>query len=149
MLPEIGGSELLLIAAIALIVVGPQDLPVLMRKIGKALGRLRIMAGELRTSFDEMARQSELEDLRKEVEAMRSERFDPVRMTEEHLDREPFAMRPHDQSPERPAFDAVAAHEANLADYSDEQGLAQTPVARPASNDEPTLFDLPPPETRP
>lgn len=71
MLPQIGSSELLLIAVIALIVVGPKDLPILLRKVGQFIARLRGMANDFRTSFDDMARQSELEDLRREVAAMR------------------------------------------------------------------------------
>lgn len=71
MLPEIGATELLVIAAVALIVVGPKDLPVLLRKLGQFMARLRSMAADFRSSFDEMARQSELDDLRKEVDAMR------------------------------------------------------------------------------
>ena len=72
MLPEIGASELLVIAIVALIVVGPKDLPVLLRKLGQWVAKMRGMANEFRASFDEMARQSELDELRKEVEAMRS-----------------------------------------------------------------------------
>lgn len=72
MLPDIGATELLVIAAVALIVVGPKDLPILLRKLGQWVAKMRGMANEFRASFDEMARQSELDDLRKEVEAMRS-----------------------------------------------------------------------------
>jgi sec-independent protein translocase protein TatB len=80
MLPDIGGTELLVIAAVALIVVGPKDLPVLLRKLGQFVGKMRGMAAEFRSSFDEMARQSELDDLRKEVEAMRSGQYaNPLR----------------------------------------------------------------------
>ena len=71
MLPDVGGLELLVIAAVALIVVGPKDLPVMMRKLGQFTAKIRGMANEFRASFDEMARQSELDELRKEVEAMR------------------------------------------------------------------------------
>ena len=71
MLPDIGGTELLVIAAVALIVVGPKDLPVLLRKLGQFVAKIRGMANEFRASFDEMARQSELDELRKEVQAMR------------------------------------------------------------------------------
>lgn len=71
MLPQIGSTELLVIAMLALIVIGPKDLPVMLRKLGQWVGRLRGMANEFRSSFDEMARQSELDDLRKEVAAMR------------------------------------------------------------------------------
>ena len=75
MLPDIGGTELLVIAAVALIVVGPKDLPMLLRKLGQFVGKMRGMASEFRASFDEMARQSELDDLRREVEAMRSGQY--------------------------------------------------------------------------
>ena len=70
--PGIGGLEILVIGLLALIVVGPKDLPLLMRKVGKAVGKARSMANEFRSSFDEMARQSELDELRKEVEALRT-----------------------------------------------------------------------------
>ena len=70
--PGIGGLEYLLIAAVALIVVGPERLPGLLRKLGQMIGKARRMADEFRSSFDEMARQSELDDLRKEVEALRT-----------------------------------------------------------------------------
>ena len=75
MLPDIGGTELLVIAAVALIVVGPKDLPVLLRKLGQFVGKIRGMANEFRASFDEMARQSELDELRKEVQAMREGQY--------------------------------------------------------------------------
>lgn len=75
MLPEVGATEYLVIAIVALIVIGPKDLPVLMRRMGQFVAKLRGMANEFRASFDEMARQSELDDLRKEVEAMRRGQF--------------------------------------------------------------------------
>ncbi len=79
MLPEIGATELLVIAAVALIVVGPKDLPLLLRKLGQWMAKARGMANEFRASFDEMARQSELDELRKEVQALRTGQFmDPL-----------------------------------------------------------------------
>ncbi len=75
MFQEVGGVELLIIAAVALIVVGPKDLPVLLRKLGQVVGKVRGMAAEFRASFDEMARQSELDELRREVEAMRAGQY--------------------------------------------------------------------------
>src|SRR6185437_4354793 len=71
MLPEGRWLEFLLAAVVALIIVGPKDLPVLLRRLGQFMARVRAMASEFRASFDEMARQSELDELRKEVEAMR------------------------------------------------------------------------------
>jgi sec-independent protein translocase protein TatB len=73
MFPENRLLELLIIGAVALIVVGPKDLPILLRRVGQWMGRMRAMAAEFRASFDELARQSELDELRKEVEAMRND----------------------------------------------------------------------------
>ena len=70
--PGIGGGEYLVIAIVALLVVGPERLPLLLRKLGKMVAKARGMASEFRSSFDEMARQSELDELRKEVEALRT-----------------------------------------------------------------------------
>jgi sec-independent protein translocase protein TatB len=86
MLPEVGGLEWLIIAIVALIVVGPKDLPVMMRRLGEFLAKLRNMASEFRASFDEMARQSELDDLRKEVEAMRRGQFLDMSTQTEHIE---------------------------------------------------------------
>ena len=52
--------------------VGPKDLPLLLRKLGQWMAKARGMANEFRSSFDEMARQSELDELRKEVQALRT-----------------------------------------------------------------------------
>jgi sec-independent protein translocase protein TatB len=73
MFPENRLLEILIIGAVALIVVGPKDLPILLRRVGQWMGRMRAMAAEFRASFDELARQSELDELRKEVEAMRGD----------------------------------------------------------------------------
>jgi len=78
MVPGVGGGELILIAVVALVVVGPKDLPKLLRQTGKFVGKMRRMADEFKTSFDDMARQSELDDLRKEVEALRSGQSMPL-----------------------------------------------------------------------
>jgi sec-independent protein translocase protein TatB len=67
-------SHILIFLIVALVVVGPKDLPRLMRIIGQWTGKARQMANEFRRSFDDMARQSELEELRKEIENLRNER---------------------------------------------------------------------------
>ncbi len=67
MVPGIGGSEIVVIAVVALIVVGPKDLPKMLRQLGRFVGKMRAMADEFKSSFDDMARQTELDDLRKEV----------------------------------------------------------------------------------
>jgi len=72
MFDSIGFQELVVIGIIALMVVGPKELPLLMRKAGQWSARLRGMAADFRANFDEMARQAELDELRKEVEALRN-----------------------------------------------------------------------------
>jgi sec-independent protein translocase protein TatB len=77
MFPEDRFVEILIIGALALIVIGPKDLPVLMRKLGRYMGKMRAMAAEFRASFDELARQSELDELRREVDALRQSQTYP------------------------------------------------------------------------
>jgi sec-independent protein translocase protein TatB len=88
MLPEAGATELIFLAIVALIVVGPKDLPVLLRKVGQFTAKMRGLAAEFRSSFDELARQSELDELRKEVDALRTGQYvAPVRQQiEQHFD---------------------------------------------------------------
>jgi sec-independent protein translocase protein TatB len=74
MFPEGRLLDFLIVGAVALIVVGPKDLPMLMRKVGQFMAKVRGMAAEFRASFDELARQSELDELRKEVQALRTAR---------------------------------------------------------------------------
>jgi len=71
MLPGIGFSELVVLAVAALIVVGPKDLPLMMRRLGQFVGKGRAMAREFQAAFDDIARQSELEELRKEIEDLK------------------------------------------------------------------------------
>jgi sec-independent protein translocase protein TatB len=65
---------MLLVLVVALVVVGPKDLPKLMRKMGQWTAKARGMADQFRRSFDEMARQSELDELRKELDELRNSR---------------------------------------------------------------------------
>ena len=69
--PGIGGLEYVVIGIVALVVVGPERLPGMLRQLGKMVAKARGMANEFRASFEDMARQSELDELRKEVQALR------------------------------------------------------------------------------
>src|SRR6185369_4043859 len=64
-------QHLSIMLIVALVVVGPKDLPRLMNMAGKWAGKARTMAGEFRRSFDEMARESELAELRKEIDNLK------------------------------------------------------------------------------
>jgi len=71
---DFSGVHILILLIVALVVVGPKDLPRLMRIVGQWMGKARSMADQFRKSFDEMARQSELDELRKEIENLRNEK---------------------------------------------------------------------------
>ena len=73
MLPGIGFSELLLLGLAALIIVGPKDLPMMMRRVGQFVGKGRAMAREFQAAFEDIARQSELDELRKEIEDLKKD----------------------------------------------------------------------------
>ena len=65
----IDSPELLVIAVVALVVIGPKELPGMLRSWGKWMAQMRGMASEFRGHVDEMVRQSELDDVKKQLEA--------------------------------------------------------------------------------
>jgi sec-independent protein translocase protein TatB len=62
---DVAPTELLLVAVVALVVIGPKDLPKAMRFVGHWVGRARGVARHFRSGFDEMVRQAELEEMEK------------------------------------------------------------------------------------
>lgn len=90
--PGIGMPEIAVLLLLALIVVGPAELPRMMRTIGRLVNQARGMAKEFQRSFDEMGRESELGELRKEIEKLKSanpasEITDELRAAKEDLRR--------------------------------------------------------------
>ena len=69
---DLGWSELLLLAVLAIIVVGPKDLPRMMRTIGRHVAKARAMAQEFQRSFDEIAREADLDEFRREVATIKN-----------------------------------------------------------------------------
>lgn len=67
---DIGWSELLILGVVTLIFVGPKELPVFLRTIGRYMGMVRRQAAEFRAHFDEAMREAELDALKKDVESM-------------------------------------------------------------------------------
>jgi sec-independent protein translocase protein TatB len=65
---DIGWSEMAVIMLLALIIIGPKDLPRVARTIGQWVRKGRALAREFQTSLEDMARESELDDVRKEIE---------------------------------------------------------------------------------
>ncbi len=65
---DIAWSEMVLIGAVALVVIGPKDLPKALRTVGQTVARVRRMASEFQGQFNEAMREAELADLKKQVE---------------------------------------------------------------------------------
>lgn len=65
----IDSPELLVIAVVALIVIGPKELPGMLRSWGRWMAQMRGMAAEFRGHVDEMVRQSELDEVKKQLES--------------------------------------------------------------------------------
>lgn len=64
---DIGWSELVVIGVVALVVIGPKELPSTLRTIGKMTARARKVAGEFRAQFDEAMREADLDDVRQTI----------------------------------------------------------------------------------
>lgn len=65
---DISGGEFLVIGLVALIVIGPKELPGLLRTVGNSMGKLRRMAGDFRQQFDDAMREAEMADAQKKME---------------------------------------------------------------------------------
>jgi sec-independent protein translocase protein TatB len=80
---DIGWSELLLIAVVALVVIGPKELPGALRTLGQWMTKIRRMASEFQNQFQDAIREAELAELKKEVDEMAAKassytQFDPL-----------------------------------------------------------------------
>ena len=69
---DIGWSELLVVAIVAIVVVGPKDLPKLMRTVGFYVGKARRAAADFQRQFNEAIAESEADEVRKNLEAIRA-----------------------------------------------------------------------------
>src|SRR5436305_9665041 len=65
---DISWSELLVIAVVAIIVIGPKDLPRVLRSVGRWSGQVKRMARDFQNQFNEALREAELDSLKKDVE---------------------------------------------------------------------------------
>jgi sec-independent protein translocase protein TatB len=116
---DIAPSEFLLVAFVALIVIGPKDLPKAMRIVGYWVGKARGVARQFRTGFDNMVREAELEEMEKrwaaENERIMSEH--PTPATDEAA----------------PVMDHVPVEH-----HDGMPVMVEKPVVVPAANDHPT-----------
>ena len=133
---DIAWSEFMLIGAVALVVIGPKDLPKAMRTVGQAIGKIRRMASEFQGQFNDAMREAELHDLKKQVEDVGGSVSSSL-----NTDFKPIEM------PASTGLDDAALKEA-------EAKLAAIPLPEPLPPVEITLADMaapvePSPEAKP
>src|SRR6478672_6942324 len=75
---DIGWSELLVIAVVAIIVVGPRELPRLMRTFGHYVGKLRRMAADFQRQFEDAVRDTEIDEVRKAMQDLHAQASAPM-----------------------------------------------------------------------
>lgn len=100
---DIASTELLLVAVVALVVIGPKDLPKAMRLVGHWVGRARGVARHFRSGFDEMVRQAELEEMEKKWAA------ENARIMAEH----PAEPQPEEMTPLPPPMSSSSPAASN------------------------------------
>ncbi len=131
---DIGWSELVVIAVVALIAIGPKELPGVLRAVGNYMGKIRRMASEFQGQFQEAMREAEVADLKKSVDEMTESAsrsftdFDPIGSVRKEI--ESFTADPLADKP--PAPESVApepAMESAPEPVSTDAGLAQSALA--------------------
>ena len=96
---DIGWSELLVIGVVALIAIGPKELPGVLRAVGHWMGKIRRMASEFQGQFQEAMREAELADVKKQFDDMSSvtgdlTKFDPLADVQKDIERSVTAEPP-------------------------------------------------------
>ncbi len=81
---DIGWQELFLVAVVTILVVGPKELPRVLRSVTLGVRRIRAMASDFQSSVDDLAREADLDDLRKDLE--KSADFDLESELEDAID---------------------------------------------------------------
>ena len=116
---DIGPTELLLIVVVAIIVIGPKDLPLALRTAGRWMAKVRKVSGHFRTGLDAMVREAEMEEMEK------TWREQNAKIMAEHPQGGPFEMEPTGAYP--PPAQQPAAPPAS----------AEARAAEPAAEDPP------------
>ena len=116
---DIAPTELLLIAIVAIIVIGPKDLPLALRTAGRWIGKVRKVSGHFRSGIETMIREAEMEEMEKKW------REQNLQIMREHPAGGPVEMEPTGAYPAPPAPPEAAA-EARAAEPA--EGEPQLPL---------------------
>jgi sec-independent protein translocase protein TatB len=111
---DIGWGELIVIGIVALIAIGPKELPAALRTLGQWTTKIRRMASEFQNQFHEAMREAEMADLKKQVDSLTSG-FDPIETARREIesaveDKPPSALAAPSGSADAPRADAPSAH---------------------------------------
>jgi sec-independent protein translocase protein TatB len=130
-------DEMLVIAVVAVVVIGPKDLPLALRTVGRWTAKIRKVSGHFRSGIDTMIREAEMA----EMEEKWKEQNAAIMSAYPHSPPEPQALPPY-QSPAEPPIDPESGDAAILTPSSSKtESRARSAAARDA---EPTLpFPLP------
>jgi sec-independent protein translocase protein TatB len=109
---DVGWSELVVIAVVALVVIGPKELPGVLRSIGFWMGKVRRMASEFQGQFQEAMREAEMADLKKQVDDLGNTAtdltsYDPVADVKKDIE-SAFEDKPADIPTELPSSGTAA-----------------------------------------
>ena len=141
---DLGWQEFMLIALIALIVVGPKDLPRVIRAVSQGIRRVRGVAREFHSSLEEVAREAELDDIRKQARDLANEGLDESL----RKDLDPMGEIEHSiRDAQRQFNDANSAIGAAERDLKSDIAKAQEPAADAVG--EPTAPEQSAPEPAP
>ncbi|MGH6790723.1 MAG: Sec-independent protein translocase protein TatB [Pseudolabrys sp.] len=135
---DIGWGELVVIGIVALIAIGPKELPTVLRTIGQYMGKVRRMASEFQGQFQDAMREAEMADLKKHADDLNSTvsdlgNFDPLASAQKDLN-SAFEDKPQAPTTESPtgepaASEAATGEQATAQIASAETAAAQTGVA--------------------
>ncbi len=131
----IDSPELLVIAVVALVVIGPKELPGMLRSWGKWMAKARGMAAEFRGHVDEMVRQSELDEVKKQLESapgLDLQALDPTKQIKSVI-QEGMAEG------EKALAEAKSAFDNPLAEPESAPQIAAEPAVEPAPETAPTV----------
>ena len=116
---DIGAQELLLIAVVSILVIGPKDMPMAMRTVGRMVGKVRRVSAHFRSGIDAMIREAELEEMEKKWQEQNE------KIMREHPDgMPPGAGGEKVDPPQLPAGEADSGAEPPVAPASAESKLS-------------------------
>lgn len=147
---EVGWSEMLVIAIVMIVVVGPKDLPRMLRTFGRTTAKLRAMAGDFQKQFNEALQEAELDDVKKSVDTLRG--LNPAAEIRKQLN--PFEKAAADvrsglDTMMKPSTPTPAANVAQAAEPLKNGATEMPDIAGPTGMPEPPKLDpaAPPPAT--